>query len=107
MLEIGQHVVCINGTFSVAVATLYTALPAKVGKYVIRDIRIGIQPDCKTGDVSVLLVGLVNPKADSHLALERGFQAGRFQPLDETTITQSEPASDVIRHQVPVKVSHA
>lgn len=35
------------------------------------------------GDVSVLLVGLVNPKADSKAGLERGFRADRFRPLQE------------------------
>jgi hypothetical protein len=31
----------------------------------------------------VLLIGLVNPKADSKSALERGFRADRFRPLQE------------------------
>jgi hypothetical protein len=35
------------------------------------------------GDVSVLLIGLVNPKADSKASLERGFRADRFRPLEE------------------------
>jgi hypothetical protein len=39
--------------------------------------------------VSVLLIGLVNPKADSKSALERGFRADRFRPLQEMRETQS------------------
>jgi hypothetical protein len=46
--------------------------------------------------VSVLLIGLVNPKADSKSALERGFRADRFRPLEELRgeKTASEPAEE-------------
>jgi hypothetical protein len=48
----------------------------------VRDIRLGITLTME-GDVSVLLIGLVNPKADSKANLERGFRADRFRPLEE------------------------
>ena len=48
----------------------------------MRDIRLGINLTLE-GDVSVLLIGLVNPKADSKAGLERGFRADRFRPLQE------------------------
>lgn len=81
-LSPGQKVVCIDSRFHPAVLALYTALPMKGLTYVIRDIRLGINLGGE-GDVSVLLVGVVNPKADSKSALERGFRADRFRPLDE------------------------
>ena len=93
-MNVGDKVVCVNDGFDPEVAKLYAALPKKGVVYVIRDIRIGIQPDCRTGDVSLLLVGLVNPRAESRSALERGFSASRFRRLDEAKAIASrgEPA---------------
>ncbi len=54
----------------------------KDSTYVVRDIRLGINLTME-GDVSVLLIGLINPKADSRAGLERGFRADRFRPLEE------------------------
>ena len=93
MFEINQKVVCVDGKFHPLVAALYTALPQEGVVYVIRDIRLGIRPDCRTGDVSVLLVGLINPPAASHSKLERGFSETRFQPLQSRT--DAEPQAEV------------
>ena len=79
---IGDKVVCVDDKFPPDISKLYDALPVKDTTYVVRDIRLGINLTLE-GDVSVLLVGLVNPKADSKSALERGFRADRFRPLDE------------------------
>ena len=79
---IGDKVVCVDDHFPPDISQLYDALPVKDSVYVVRDIRLGINLTME-GDVSVLLVGLVNPKADSKSALERGFRADRFRPLDE------------------------
>jgi hypothetical protein len=79
---IGDKVVCVDDKFPPDISKLYTALPVKDSTYVVRDIRLGINLTLE-GDVSVLLIGLVNPKADSKSALERGFRADRFRPLEE------------------------
>lgn len=86
-MNAGDKVVCVDDQFAPGIAALYTALPVKGRVYVIRDVRIGIRVHPKTeGDVSVLLVGLVNPKADSRAALERGFSESRFKPLEDMKI---------------------
>lgn len=83
-MNAGDKVICVDDQFAPGIAALYTALPAKGRVYVIRDVRIGIRVHPKTeGDVSVLLVGLVNPKADSRAALERGFSESRFETIED------------------------
>lgn len=89
-MNIGDKVVCIDGLFHPQILKLYTALPTQGVTYVIRDVRLGIQPDCCTGDVSVTLIGVVNPKAESRSALERGFSSSRFRPLQEQKEVQKE-----------------
>ena len=79
---IGDKVVCVDDKFPPDISKLYDALPVKDNTYVVRDIRLGINLTME-GDVSVLLIGLVNPKADSKANLERGFRADRFRPLEE------------------------
>ena len=79
---VGDKVVCVDDKFPPDISKLYTALPVKDVTYVVRDIRLGINLTME-GDVSVLLIGLVNPKADSVANLERGFRADRFRPLEE------------------------
>ena len=79
---IGDKVVCVDDKFPPDISKLYDALPVKDSTYVVRDIRLGINLTLE-GDVSVLLIGLVNPKANSKSALERGFRADRFRPLQE------------------------
>ncbi len=65
---IGDKVVCVDDKFPPDIGKLYDALPVKDSTYVVRDIRLGINLTLE-GDVSVLLIGLVNPKADSKSAL--------------------------------------
>lgn len=100
----GDHVVCVDGKFEPGIAKLYTALPVEGQSYVVRDIRLGIEPDCRTGTVSVLLVGLVNPPANSRAALERGFKPERFRPLDQTTTREDQPQAAPLRRAQPVTV---
>lgn len=85
MFEIGQKVVCVDDKFADWYKKLYSQFPTKDCVYVVRDIRIGVMysEGKKTGAVSVLLIGVVNPKADSKAGLERGFNSDRFRPLDE------------------------
>ena len=101
----GDKVVCIDGVFAPHVSALYTALPKNGLTYVVRDVRLGIQPDCKTGDVSLLLVGLVNPNANSAASLERGFSQERFRHLDELQESSAEAKREVnykgVEEQVP------
>jgi hypothetical protein len=90
---IGDKVVCVDDKFPPDISTLYTALPVKDSTYVVRDIRLGINLTME-GDVSVLLIGLVNPKADSVAGLERGFRADRFRPLEELRNEQKASKPD-------------
>jgi len=90
MFEIAQHVVCIDDKFIQAIAKLYTALPVEGVTYVIRDLVIGQHQPGGQGDVCVLLIGLVNPKANSKAALERGFSETRFRPLEEIRAKNKE-----------------
>jgi hypothetical protein len=89
---VGDKVVCVDDKFPPDISKLYDALPVKDTTYVVRDVRLGINLTME-GDVSVLLVGLVNPKADSKSALERGFRADRFRPLDELRAEKSTSQS--------------
>ena len=90
---VGDKVVCVDDKFPPDISKLYTALPVKDVTYVVRDIRLGINLTME-GDVSVLLIGLVNPKADSVANLERGFRADRFRPLEELQNEKKESATD-------------
>lgn len=84
MFEVGDKVVCIDGKFPLLVAKLYTALPREGVTYVVREINLGVRLDCKTGDLSVLLVGIVNPlNEDTRAKKERGFSETRFRKLEE------------------------
>ena len=80
--NVGDKVVCVDDKFPPDIGKLYDALPVKDSTYVVRDIRLGINLTLE-GDVSILLIGLVNPKAESKANLERGFRADRFRPLEE------------------------
>ena len=64
---------CCNGV-------LFADVELRVGDDAKRLQKLGLTLE---GDVSVLLIGLVNPKADSKANLERGFRADRFRPLEE------------------------
>jgi hypothetical protein len=103
---IGDKVVCVDDKFPPDISKLYDALPVKDTTYVVRDIRLGINLTLE-GDVSVLLIGLVNPKADSKSALERGFRADRFQPLQEMRETQSAATSVEDRKELTQPVEAA
>jgi hypothetical protein len=102
---IGDKVVCVDDKFPPDISKLYDALPVKDTTYVVRDIRLGINLTLE-GDVSVLLIGLVNPKADSKANLERGFRADRFRPLEEmqNEKKESEPAEEKKESLEPVEV---
>ena len=91
-ISIGDKVVCVDDKFPPDISKLYDALPVKDSTYVVRDIRLGINLTME-GDVSVLLIGLLNPKADSKANLERGFRADRFRPLEELRSEKKESTS--------------
>ena len=105
MFSNGDKVVCINDKFHPAIAALYTALPKEGNTYVVREVRLGIEPVTMKGDVSILLIGLINPKAESKAALERGFSADRFRRLDEmqdeAARRQSEIEEEPDREECP------
>lgn len=81
MFDIGQRVICIRDTCDPRTRRLYEQFPVKGVVYVIRDWRIGIGNDGQTGAISVLLNGLTNPKAESNMNLERGFDSDRFEAI--------------------------
>jgi len=93
---IGDKVVCVDDKFPPDIGKLYDALPVKDTTYVVRDIRMGINLTME-GDVSVLLIGLVNPKADSKAGLERGFRADRFRPLQE--LREKQTATNTVEEK--------
>ena len=102
---IGDKVVCVDDKFPPDISKLYDALPVKDTTYVVRDIRLGINLTLE-GDVSVLLIGLVNPKADSKANLERGFRADRFRPLEELQNEEKARQTDEEKKELlePVEV---
>jgi len=93
-MDTGDHVICVDSNFHPSVVPLYTSLPMKGREYVIRDVRLGISPDCRNGAVSVLLVGVNNPPANSKAALERGFDERRFRKSDEVRTPKTEQVLD-------------
>ena len=103
--SIGDKVVCVDDKFPPDISKLYDALPVKDSTYVVRDVRLGINLTLE-GDVSVLLIGLVNPKADSKANLERGFRADRFRPLEEMRNEKkaSQPEEEKKEIEEPVEV---
>jgi hypothetical protein len=101
--NIGDKVVCVDDKFPPDISKLYDALPVKDSTYVVRDIRLGINLTLE-GDVSVLLIGLVNPKADSKANLERGFRADRFRPLEELQNENSKTVEKEKEELQPLEV---
>lgn len=73
-----------DDVFGEYVRKLYTSLPKRDSIYVVREVQLGVTPikGKFEGAVCVLLVGLVNPKAESRAARERGFNSERFRSLD-------------------------
>jgi len=83
---VGQSVVCIDDTFHPEIAKLFVALPRKNQVYVIREITLGINAlTLEEGEVTVLLVGLHNPRSNVPPYLERGFRQDRFRELEDIT----------------------
>ena len=101
--NVGDKVVCVDDKFPPDIGKLYDALPVKDITYVVRDIRLGINLTLE-GDVSVLLVGLVNPKAESKANLERGFRADRFRPLEEIQKENRNQIQETKEDLVPIDV---
>src|SRR5208282_4197460 len=101
--RVGDKVVCVDDKFPPDINKLYDALPVKDSTYVVRDIRLGINLTLE-GDVSVLLIGLVNPNADSKSALERGFRADRFRPHQELHEKQTAAVEEKKELIQPIEV---
>ena len=83
-MMVGQKVVCINDEFSDAVKKLYTHLPVKDVTYVIRNVELGANTKGEAGEVCLHLIGLVNPPGSVPPHRERGFNAERFRPLNDS-----------------------
>jgi hypothetical protein len=87
MFQIGQKVVCIDGTFSDEIKAIYTQLPIKNKVYVVRNIRNGVDADTLLMDMrrkaepSLLVIGLTNPT--NNVGIEAGFLCSRFRSLEE------------------------
>jgi hypothetical protein len=93
---VGQKVVCVDDRFPPQAAQYYLALPKKDVTYVIRNVELGVNWQGEAGEVCLLLVGLHNPRSDKPPHRERGFNAERFRPLDETTTRETEEVADCI-----------
>jgi hypothetical protein len=91
----GQKVVCIDDTFTAAAHRLYIAFPVNGKVYVVRGMAPGVALDCRTDEVAVYLVGLVNPCSGRPPFREFCFRAERFRPLDELT------ERDIVGEQEP------
>jgi hypothetical protein len=98
-----DKVVCIDDKFPAGIRKLYMELPVQNNIYVIRDVRIGVNLDCKTGDISLLLVGINNPKANSKSALEFGFSSSRFKPLQEFQQSDRVPLGQPKTENTPIE----
>ncbi len=94
MYSIGQKVVCIAADFPEPVRKFYTALPVENAVYTVRDVLPGINLDGKTHEVAILLEELVNPVLTKH---EAAFNVERFAPLDPTSETDEESASEPLQ----------
>jgi len=101
--SVGDKVVCCNADFPEGILKFYEQLPVKDTTYVVRDIRLGAGFDMK-GDISVLLIGVVNPKAESKAALERGFRADRFRLLEELRDESRQRQEDKQKDSKPIEV---
>ena len=101
--NVGDKVVCVDDKFPVGIEKFYDQLPVKDQTYVVRDIRLGAGWDMQ-GDISVLLIGLVNPKAESKAGLERGFRADRFRPLEELRDESRQRKEDSKTDEKPLEV---
>ncbi len=82
-MTVGSKVVCIDDKFPLGIEKFYTALPKAGVVYVVREMSVGISLQGEEGEISVLLVGLHNPRSSKPPFPERGFKAERFRPLDE------------------------
>lgn len=83
-MTVGSKVVCIDDKFPLEASKFYVALPKEGVVYVIRNMSIGVDWHGEPGEVVVHLVGLYNPKSNKSPFPERGFNAMRFRPLEET-----------------------
>jgi hypothetical protein len=95
-MTVGQHVICINDSFSDVIRQLYQQLPIKDVTYTIREISMGrgvvaIFRDGKKvenggndyPEVRVLLCEIINPPDPFCSTREMGFNAERFAPIEE------------------------
>ncbi len=80
--DVGDKVVCVDDAFKPAIAAFYLNLPEAGRTYVVREMRLGIAPG-GGGEVSVTLVGVVNPASSAKPYRERGFAAWRFRKPGE------------------------
>lgn len=97
-MVVGSKVVCIDDSFDPAVLEFYTALPKKGTVYVVREMRIGVNPQNDPGEICIYVIGLNNPRSTVSPFPERGFRQERFRDLDEVQGRnhRSDPAIDVI-----------
>lgn len=96
--DVGDHVVCVNDKFHPELHPFIPNQPVEGESYVVRDIRLGINLDMQ-GDVSILLIGLVNPFSNAAHGKERGFSDDRFIKLSEHKEVMTE-LDNIIREEL-------
>ena len=87
--DVGDKVVCVDGKFFEGAKRIYKELPVELQTYVVRELRVGValepllRKKVRTGEVSVLLVGVTNPPQGGRSKVEPGFAHWRFVKLEE------------------------
>ena len=94
--DVGDKVVCVDGKFFEGAKRIYKELPVELRTYVVREMRVGValepllRKKVRTGEVSVLLVGVVNPPQGGRSKVEPGFAGWRFVKLEEFNNTKAD-----------------
>ena len=87
----GQKVVCINDHFPLEVIPFYVRLPVKGTVYTVRDVMLGVTLAGEEGQIAITLEEIRNPVVpqQSGGAIERGFLAERFAPLQDDLVEEA------------------
>ncbi len=85
----GQKVVCVDDKVEPEIRRLYDKWISAGTTYVIREVMLAQNRKGEWGEVGLLLVGIVNPTQTVPPFQERSFNAERFRPLEDRSLTES------------------